>query len=418
MKASLCAFTLLLAGGPLCAAQQTDLPTKIVLTAADQRDINERHMLRGRPVTGKVDPHYEELTWDGLRVFTGKKQDIIGWLRTFSMSEAQRIMGGNQYSGIDSKGNYQYDLLCSQLLQSGDSDIRRAVLWNYQGLNTGYLTDDWQALSKDRSLGSAARLVAGIRAYWETRWKNRDSWPQVFWTAFADQVQPEDIVAIELEMKAWNDRGYFTWEVFDPKYADHAKAQELLLALVRREYLGVKRPGGRSPVIGYAFNQLVHYATESGGTLGTRVVFKMLEMADDRRSGDAWRCAVVCGCDDESAMKVRRLALETRWHGVAGSVFWKFFKTPAGEKEAKQDGGERFLEEYLDVAFGKKRYQETEEYLRALTGYEGRGQYLMRMLKERRVDVEVDQTQFSVLKRAWETVPEALGFLIVVDDDK
>ena len=416
MKAILFALAPLLIAGPLCAAQQTDLPTKIVLTAADQRDINERHMLRGRPVTGKVDPHYEELTWDGLRVFTGKKRDAIGWFRTFSMGEAQRMMGFNQHSGVSSKGNYLYGLLCSALAQCGDADVRRAVLWNYQGLNRGYLIDDWKALAKDESLGSADRLLAGIRAYWETRWKNRDSWPQVFWTDFADQVQPEDIVAVELEMKAWNHRGYFTWEVFDPKYADRAKAEELLLALVRREYLGVKKSRAHSSVIEYAFKHLVHYATQSGSTLGTRVVCKLLEMADDKRSGDAWRCAVVYGCDDESAMKLRRLALEARWPGVAGSVFWKFFKTPAGEMEAKQDGGKRFLEEYLNVAFGKKGYQETEEYLRALTGYEGRGRYLMRMLKERRVDVEVDQTRFSVLKRAWETVPEALDFVIVADD--
>ena len=416
MKPMLRALTLLLVARALCAAQERGLPTEIVLTEADQRDINERHILRGRPVTGKVSPQYDDLTWDDLRVFTGKKRDVIGWFRTFSMSEAQRVMGFNQHSGMSSKGNYQYDLLCSALLQSGDADVRRVVLWNYQGLNTGYLVDDWKALAKDESLAPADRLLGGIRAYWETRWKNRDSWPQVFWADFADQVQPEDIVAIELEMKAWNDRGYFTWEVFDAKYADRAKAQELLLALVRREYLGVKKPGGRRPVIDYAFLCLRQSVRQSGGTFGTRVIRKLLEMSDDKRSADAWRCAVVWGCDDESAMKVRRLALETRWHGVAGSVFWKFFKTPAGEKEAKQDGGKRFIEEYFNVAFGKKGYQETEEYLRALTGYEGRGRYLMRMLKERRVDVEVDQTRFSVLKRAWETVPEALDFVIVADD--
>ena len=303
------------------------------------------------------------------------------------------------------------------MLQSGDTDVRRAVLWNYQGLDTGYLIDDWEALAKDESLGSADRLLAGIRAYWETRWKNRESWPQIFWTDFASQVQPEDIVAIELEMKAWNDMGRFTWEVFDSRYADQAKAQELLLALVRREYLGVSKPGRPHSVTGYALGCLVHYTTQSGGTLGTRVVCKMLEMADDRRSGDAWRCAVVRGCDDESAMKLRRLALEARWPGVGGSVFWKFLATPAGEKEVRQDGGKRLLEEYLEVAFGKKRYQDTEEYVRALTGYKGRGQYLMQMLKERRVDVEVTERQFAGLKQAWSGVPEALDFLIVADDE-
>ena len=112
MKALLLTLAPLLIAEPLCLAQERGLPTKIVLTAADQRDINERHMLRGRPVTGKVDPQYDDLTWDGLRVFTGKKRDVTGWFRTLSKSEAQRIMGGNQYSGISSKRNYQYDLLC------------------------------------------------------------------------------------------------------------------------------------------------------------------------------------------------------------------------------------------------------------------------------------------------------------------
>ena len=413
MKPILRALTLLFVARALCGAQERGLPTKIVLTEADQRDINDRHMLRGRPVTGKVDPRFKELTWDGLRVFTGKKRDVIGWFRTFSMSEAQRVMGFNQHSGMSSKGNYQYDLLCSALLQSGDADVRRVVLWNYQGLNTGYLTDDWKALAKDQSLGSADRLLAGIRIWWMTR----HSWPQVFWAEFADRVQPEDMVAIEMEMKVWNDGGCFTWGVFDSRYADRAKAQELLLALIRRGYLGAKRGEGRRAVVEYALVCLSAYRNEGRGELSRTILNRLIEIGGDTRSVKAWECASFAHLDDESAQKLRRMAARVPSWRLAGRMFWRYLGTPAGRREIERDGGKRFLEEYLTAAFGKKTGSERQQFLCGLVDWNLGADFLISLLDEKRVDVTVTGGQYNQLQRAWKDVPKALDFLLIHDEE-
>jgi hypothetical protein len=56
------------------------LPRKIVFTPEDAQEINSKGTLRERAVSEKTYELTEPEIWEGLPVFSGRKEDVIAWI--------------------------------------------------------------------------------------------------------------------------------------------------------------------------------------------------------------------------------------------------------------------------------------------------------------------------------------------------
>jgi len=411
----LIAVCLVLACASIARPAETRLcPPSIALTKADCDEINGKSTLRGRPVSGRVAWAPSQATWDGERVFTGKKSDIIAWFRGYPQLTAQTVMGGDQYSGHQKMRNYQYDLLCDALLNSGDPEVRKAVVWDYVGFGTGYLRPRWEALRKDPKFGGPGdRLAAALRIVRLAPSK----WPKAFWTTYAKDTRPEDLVAVHLELRGWNPNG-FTWEVFRPRHVHYAQARALLRPLVRREYL-TSRLGERGRSIVELALVLLHQFGPAAAADVETVVREAICHAEKWRAGSDLLLPRldVSHLAADVARELRALALGSGEPDVAGAAFWQYLKTPAGRHELKKGGAERYLSGVMTAALARPTREQRVKYLRALVATREARACLLRLLRDRKAEIAVAKDQFPVLKSAWRKAPEAIKFILPKEED-
>ena len=88
---------IVLDAGPAACAEEQHYPHAVFLTEADIESITAKGILRGREVCPRVQRKDDSLIWDGERVFTGKKSDIIAWFRSFPRERAMNEFAGEQY---------------------------------------------------------------------------------------------------------------------------------------------------------------------------------------------------------------------------------------------------------------------------------------------------------------------------------
>jgi hypothetical protein len=413
------AITILLATTlvPRTAAEnEVDFPTRIVITQADLREISEKGTLRGRKVVAKFRRvHGDSLVWDGLRVFTGKKSDIIGWFRTFPQLEAQRMMGGEQFSGAINLRNYQYDMLCSALLQSGDVDIRRAVIWNYLGCGSLYLATDWERAAGDPELSLVDRLVADLRRRAWTK-----EWPEVFWREYAPRLQPDDLIAVLADGRGYNGMPH-GWSALVGRQASFDKHKKLLLPLFKREYLTVHSEIGPVDVIGRVAGILSDFRDEAGYELDVFFLDKLIEwdQLGDERSVVLWRGLTWPKTwNDQLAAKALAFTKAAKIPRNAAISFYRYAGTPVGVREVHKtpDGWQRHFEYYLSIAFAKERDYDQQRFLAELLGYKDRkGKFhetgMVQRMRDGSVVLEVTTEQKKVLEAAWKRQPEALKYV-------
>ena len=404
-----------------CAgAEVAKFPTEIRLTREDCREIDEKGTFRGVKVAGRVIerevagiPVERDYVWNDQRVLSGKKSDIIGWFQPGPQRSFVGELSGSP--GHFDARVYQYDLLSHELLRSGDTDVVRAVLWNYGNVRTGYMTEDWQKLFGDDQLALADRLVAWVRwqvhTLWPSRWaehkRQLETRVELCWRALGPEVQPEHIVHARVDMYARNPCDSAWQSFFSPRHVTEERAERLFLPLVRREYLA------HGPVVFDAVRHLCRFPKLRAGLLAKLMEF---DAERDRRSVGLWEALDVKTLGDASARRLRAFALRANLDQVAGRGFWAYLATPAGRKETQKDGGKAFLLAYLRVAFARRAASDTRGRLGALaqTGDDRRA--LVRIIIDSKVDISVTKAQLGALRSAWYRVPGVADYLIVEEE--
>lgn len=407
------------------AGESLKLPAKIVLTERDAKDINTlqkvgesgdlKGTLRGRPVDLRLLGRAGTL--DGLQPFTGRKADVVNWFRS---GREGLTGGGGSKLGVPPV-HFQYALLCSALLQTGDVDIIRAILWSKDNSTycTGYLAPDWKKLIEDRRLTTPERILAWRRSYGNS-WGGREC-TKAFWRLFGDDLKSEHL----LEIQASGQR--LPWEVLfklPGQRTPGKKAREVLLPLLRREYLSV----GKGELIRGALRCLNSLHESSDMKYPNMLLDKLSEwdqLGDDRsvlmwdglRAFSKW--------DDKTCTRVRTFIAKARVPQNAAKAFWAFSYSTSGRKIIRGDkrGWQVLYEEYLRIAFEKSdtdrdvRRQKQVEFLQALTGEyrakDGKVSFrknlsFLQFLQESKVVLTVTDEQRKVLAGAWSHFPEAM----------
>jgi hypothetical protein len=393
-------------------AESQDLPTRIVMTQADCNEINKNDTLRGRSVRDNVATGWNarDAVWDGLQVFTGNKRDVVAWFESGQLG----LEGRGGFQNIVNMRNFQYDLLCSCLLATGDNEIIRAVVWH--AAPTGRYADrEWRALALDSKRPMPERIAAWC--YWSFNRTDGTKLASDFLDIFGSDLEPSHIMIAHLRRK-------FRWDVLRQagrlsKPEQRSRLSDVCFALIRREYLSVTPEG-----CGNLVDHCLHWLESSGALkrpAKRREVIARLAAWDqlgDVRSTAMWKRLNPANFDAESAADVRAVALTARLASVSGRTFWLYLSTPAGKTEVKTDGGKGFASEYFKRAFAEPTPDETRGLLHALVEtLEGRDA-LMQMLRGRKVDITVPPKQFALIKQAWINAPEALDFLIVEEEVK
>ena len=408
------------------SGEPAGLPREIVLTPADVRDISTKGELRGRPLISRFPMSTDKgLVWRGERVFLGTKRDVIAWLRSVPHGGANRLNLHGVREAATERG-FHYALLCDALLDSGDPDIARAVLWNYAGRRWGYLDPRWEAIWRDRSLPVADRIVAWRRRH--TGEPDRQT-IAAFWAELGDAMRPDDVIELVVDSGR---AGLFPHEVIHPRHVPWHRVAKALEPFVRREYVHVHCPEG-TPYSRYFLSFIATLAFRYPGqaAFARKVIDLIAECdgADIHYAGNAlWEPLDPAAVDDGSARVIRRLALSAQIPETAGRAFSTYLATPSGKKELARDHGKALVQRYLQVAFSgfgtvhKKRNRlaalaqaEADAWARAarlVDTRDGRNR-LMRILRDGKVDITVTQQQFTLLRKAWREYPKALEYLIV-----
>jgi hypothetical protein len=382
------------------------------MSEADCREINERGSLRGRPVDPGAVTIWDErrAVWDGLRVFTGRKPDVIGWFR----SGQEGLEGRGGFRDTVYMRSFQYDILCSELLRTGDLDVIRAVLWN--AYPTGrYAAPDWASLVGDRRLGPAERIIAWRRSRAPAGSPVRRGDVKEFWELFGEALSPDVILRLETEYTG------FAWEVIE-RAPDAAVGRDgldrLLLPLLRREYLGVKQGG----LVKRALQALSRLHGQDQSNLAGEILDRLAawDAMGDERSAVMWSGLRRPGLlDAATSSRIAALAREARVPRNAAEAFHLYPPTPKGLREVvRAEGGwQRHFEEYVEAAFGKPDAETAVEFLRALAGRRdpGPGRFvpssMCQRLREGNVVLLVDEERKRLLERAWAPIPEALEYV-------
>jgi len=391
------------------------LPSRIVMTEGDCKEINEKGTLRGRPLKKGISTIWQEeyKVWEGIQVFTGKKRDVIRWF----LDSRRRVVGRGGFRSTVYMRSFQYDMLVSQLLRSGDIDVIRAVLRG--AYRTGqYSVPEWTALLQDKRLSTTERISAWQRVA-ELSAQSSGEKVEKFWEFFDEEITTDDIV--ELTM-----RSNFCWEVFahvgnSKRKVSREEACRLLYPILRREYLGVCD----GALVEKALRALRQVNNGKESKVAEHALSKLIswDKAGDVRSPVMWSgLSTLSEVDGETAKKLKALMATAKVPENAGRAFHAYARTPLGAKELAEKGWRSYFTTYLQVAFGKKTREEQYYYLRALSGYrrvkDGRAEFvefdeLPSALRKGKVSLVVNDAQKKLLEKAWEHTPEALKHVAV-----
>jgi hypothetical protein len=384
-------------------ARELVLPRAIEVTQEDIKEMDSKGTLRGRTVPYSCFWEPRRARWDGIQVFTGRKSDVINWF--LGGQEGLGELGG--FRDTASMKGIQYNLLCSALLQTGDLDIIRVMIWEVRG-DDEYLRPDWKQLVGDRRLTTAERIVAWARS------PDRDR-PEDFWTLFGKELTADDILTISSRAD------YFTpWRVFyalvDNRLSPfRERARALLGSLVRREYLSI----ARGLLVSQAVRALEGLAPRDRQHISA-VLDRIVEWdaLGDERSAVLWKgTGAPADYDAGLARRVRDIAMRARCSENAAIAFWNYTRTPLGIDEVrKAEGGwQRYFEAYL--ARLPADYNTAIGLLAALAGHTDlHGNFtdpgdrpLRQYLEEGKVTLTVSKQLMARLEQAWRRhVPQAL----------
>ena len=400
--------------GAVLAAEPVRLPTSIVMTEADCEEICTKRSLRGRPVNQQVGWEPRNAVWKDAPVFRGTKAGVLAWFKPGPQRKHAAFMGG--FRGVGHMRNFQYDLLCDQLLRTGDLDIVRAVIWNcHDGSSTGFLLPTWQSLFRNRRLDPADRLAAWLR------WWSVATWPGEYrrevaerkkakkrcWDALAPHLRPADIAKVHVGMQSRRYAGYAVWELLEGGHVTKDQAGRILLPIVADRYL--QHPKLMACVIAALrrFPQLHKQAVAALGAAKPAQQAQNLLLLQPR------------DIDPANAKKVRTLALHADAPRTAGRAFWTYVATATGLAELKRDGGRTLLPAFVAAAL-KRPPDQAREALQALIDARPRPvrwPNLAFILARGKADIVVTPKQFDILKAAWKKMPKALDYVVVEDQE-
>jgi len=375
-----------------------DFPRRIVVTLDEIKEIREKGTLHGRPVCKLHQDCRKEAIWDGIRVFTGKKSDIIGWLQS-PQNEARNRMGGDQYTPSQYVENFQYDILCKCLLDSEDQDVKRAVIWHYIGMGTGYLNPEWKQLAGDKSLSVAERAMADIRG----AMRQTNGCMEAF-LRHKDELQTHDIVCMLVDMKSWMGSGLPEYLLSD---ISHEDKKALLLPTLRREYLDVTV--GTTPIVRIIADILGQMEKDTDVQAVTLDRLVECDRLGDERSALLWY-GINSSVDAE---RLRTLAMTATVPRNAATAFYAYANTPVGQKQVVNTPGgwQKHFQSYLQAAFA--RNDRAYDFLRAMAG-----EFLLPPLNRGNVTLTVTAEQKKILDSAWKDVPDALKHVQVKEEPK
>jgi hypothetical protein len=175
-----------------------DLPTKIVITKAEIEELNKNNRLRGRSCPGCIDHnrHPNGVEYAGLKVFSGKKDDVIAWFRE----------GGPGWKKDEDKDDWAYstvyDILVSELLMSGDKEIIECLIRHAES-TSGCVASDWHKAAMNPAFAIPLRLVAWARGYGlDGATEDAMVAAKGFWKAFDRDIKPSDFIAA---LKLWDE---------------------------------------------------------------------------------------------------------------------------------------------------------------------------------------------------------------------
>ena len=398
------------------------LPTRIVMTKADCDDITTRHVLRGRPIEGRVVCPWSpaQAEWSGIGALSGRAADVVTWFRD-GQPGAERLGG---FQNVLRMRTFQYDLMCAELLASDDVDVTRAVLWHAHKLGR-YCVPELEAVAGNADLSVPERVVAwerGRRPRGTARVSPADA--DAFWEMFADDLTPGVVRRI---VRGGRD---LPWEVFDRRIETASAGEKDRLLkfagdLVRSGYAGV---GG-----GYLVRRGVDLTYKLGRVeehVLSRLFIELLA-AEDRKGVEG--CEVLwCGVralgqlEERAAKSLAELAYTARFAPNAARAFYAFARTPLGARRmAAAAGWQRHFQRYCAAALAKKLRNDRMTFLRALAGLTNETSLkhtpfpLVQYLRQGNVTVRVrDLDELDVVLEAWAAEPKAVGHVMLEGDEE
>ena len=402
--------------GAVLAAEPVPLPTSIVMTEADCKEINEKHTFRGRPLGEGTMTTWDpsQSVWKDLPVFSGKKADVVKWFT----SGQPGLKGRESFRSHFSMRWFQYELLCSQLLRSGDVDVIRAVLWHAYPVGT----PEWRALADDKRLTHADRIVAWLRT--SPRSNDPRGAPKEFWKRFGAKLTPQDVIRLCRDYHfppwaygAWQrvterkpvKRVYLAWR----PATDRKTIDRVMLPLLERKNLHVKTRT-RSNVVSEAAYALGKIRRDDSD-LGRLLLGKLAawDAAGEKGSHELWEGITLRQADEQSAKQLRAFWPTARFPANAARGFYAYAATPAGKGELQRLGWQAYFDRYLALAFGKQKRDEQLAWLSALAG-----RRLEKAVIRDKADVVVTEKQFEVLKQVWKAHPNVLERVVVEDEEE
>jgi hypothetical protein len=222
-----------------------------------------------------------------------------------------------------------------------------------------------------------------------------------FWAELGNVISPEMIAQIGMDFLLRGDTrqalSFFANDQMVP-----ARAERLLLPLIRRQYLDHA-----------ALMETTVRMLNTHPPMRAKILERLIEFdgQNDARSALLWNGLTLQDAAHPQAAALRVLALNAKVPQNAAQAFFHFIGTAAGQAEVEQDGGKAWLESFLEAAF-KKNEATRSEFLLALVTTKAEGIAPARRLADfliaGSIVLKLPPEKKKWLEQAWQSSPEAL----------